>query len=143
MGTKARITPAALLLLGMDSLVSEGGVVSRAKWVARALVEEMSAAMPPGEAASSVDRYRDPQRGVTDKAVARATNELLRTGFIEPRGVGSEAVWVIAPRKETDVRRLWAVLTAKERSAVHEAAHRTFALEVAWSKTPRAAAHSS
>lgn len=138
------MTPAALLLLGMDAVRLETGQgVARAKWVARALVEELAAAMPPSATISSVlDQCRDPQVGVSDSAIARATNELLDAGFLEPRGIGDQAIWAIVPNRAGEVSQLWSALAPREKSAFHMAAQRTLAMSVAWSNRRRASLES-
>lgn len=142
--TTPALTPAAVMLLGIDAFEAESGVgIGRAKWAARALVEALWAAMPSSGAVSAcLLRFWDPQRGISDRVVARATNELLDSGFLEPAGVGDEAVWLVSPDRAAQVQSIWGALRVDERAAIRTAAQRALAMSVAWSNTRLVAAES-
>lgn len=135
--SRPAITPSALLLLGIGTAQRCGDAgIKRDAWLIRALVEELRVSLPShGPAAAAASRYWDPQRGVSERAVARATEELLQSGFLHPVGTGREAKWIVSPLHADTLDELWSVLSKAEQKAVRTSAQRALAISVAWSKT--------
>jgi hypothetical protein len=131
------MTPTALLLLGLDAAERLGhGGLSRNAWPLRVLLEELRQNVPVRTlAAAAVSRFWDTQLGVSDRAVARSTDELVQAGLIYPAGTGSDARWVVPLSHSEVLQTLWAGLTEAEQSAVYASAQRAHDLSVAWSKT--------
>lgn len=137
------MTTGTLLLLGMDAAIASepvrGTGFGRQTWLIKVLAEQLIEALPTGSTAKSAAcKLWDEQRGVTNRAVMQVADHLLKARFIEPVGVGRDAVWTVSQDRRDEVARLRLALSSSERAAIDAAAHRTLAMSEAWSNTFRA-----
>lgn len=131
-----------VLLSGLEAAMSESAQrgdpdgVPRYSWFLQVLVEQLIAALPSGSrSVRAVATFRDPQRGVTAKAMRDAAERLLSAGLIAPCVCSQQSLWTIPTDHRERVARSWPIATLRERRAVVVAAHRAVAVSEAWLKT--------